>query len=809
MFSLQRVFVPVLFSLLLAFLTGPAKAQAVFDLVGPKIDMRVQRGDRTLPIASVPSLQAGDRIWLHPDLPESQSARYLMIVAFLRGATNPPPESWFTQVETWTKTVREEGVFVTVPEEAQQVLVFLAPDTGGGFSALRKAVRGKPGAFVRAAQDLELVSLDRRRIEKYVESVRETTATPEELHKKTVLLARSLSLKLDQACFDKPSAEQVTCLTQHTDQMVLDDANTQSMVATLTSGDTGHLLSEITSTPKIGGGAYSPYVGAVVDIARILGNAHTAHYQYIPALALPKADQLNLRLNSPPSFRNPKSVLVIGLPHVGPDVLPHMQPVDAGQIFCLENPALVLPAEGAPLVFGSELAHGLVLHVEGRPGSEFDLPIKADPASGGFVVDSSAAKSKNLDAELTGTVRGMWGFHSFEGPRFKLHSSRPPDWTVASRDASALIVGREDTIHLQAGDACCVKNVSITDQDGKQIQSKWKVTKPDELEVQVLLKDAAAGPLTLAVENFGQNDPDEIALQTYAEAGKLSAFSIHAGDMEGVLTGTRLDEVAGLEFKQAQFVPGELSRAHQQDQLKMAAKQGDGLNSLQAGDSSTARVTLKDGRVMNVKALIQQPRPAVELMSKSIEPLQKPIATSIRLSDQNELPQDARLTFVLKARSPETFAPGEKIEVATEDESFRVFLSVADENLTLQDSKTIVAVLDPMRHLGPSAFGPLKFRVALDGGVTGEWQPLAMLVRMPTLKEIRCKAGAERRCMLVGEKLYLLDSVGNNPEFDDSISVPDGYIARELAITPPRGDTLYLRLRDNPSATATVVVPVK
>jgi len=41
---------------------------------------------------------------------------------------------------------------VTVPKDAQQVLVFLAPDTSGGFTTLRKAVRAVPGIFVRASQ---------------------------------------------------------------------------------------------------------------------------------------------------------------------------------------------------------------------------------------------------------------------------------------------------------------------------------------------------------------------------------------------------------------------------------------------------------------------------------------------------------------------------------------------------------------------------------------------------------------------------------------------------------------------------------
>jgi hypothetical protein len=45
---------------------------------------------------------------------------------------------------------------------------------------------------------------------------------------------------------------------------------------------------------------------------------HTAHFQYIPALALPAKDTLNLRLNEPPSFRDPKSVVVVALPPVGP-----------------------------------------------------------------------------------------------------------------------------------------------------------------------------------------------------------------------------------------------------------------------------------------------------------------------------------------------------------------------------------------------------------------------------------------------------------------------------------------------------------
>jgi hypothetical protein len=69
-----------------------ADDKARFDLIGPKIDIRVTRGSATLPIAEVPSLQPGDKIWIKADLPPTQSNHLLLIVAFLRGTTNEPPD---------------------------------------------------------------------------------------------------------------------------------------------------------------------------------------------------------------------------------------------------------------------------------------------------------------------------------------------------------------------------------------------------------------------------------------------------------------------------------------------------------------------------------------------------------------------------------------------------------------------------------------------------------------------------------------------------------------------------------------------
>ncbi len=347
----ELVFRLLLFALAIFGATTSARAEnAAFDLAGPQVEMTVNRAGKTLPIAEVPNLQAGDRLWIHPVLPEDQSVRYLLVVAFLRGTTNPPPDEWFTRAETWNKNVHAEGIVVTVPQDAQQALLFLAPTTGGDFDTLRSAVRSRPGLFVRASQDLNQASLDRTRSDKYLYEVKSTSNfDPKALHDRSVLLAKTLGIRLEEQCFDRPPEQQSTCLTQNTDQLVLDDGHSESMVAALTSGPSTDLMGKVTATPFMGAGFYSPYVGAVVDVAKLLSSLHTASYQYIPALSVPQGAQVNLRLNNPPSFRKPMSVIVMGLPAVEAAQLPPLRSLNKDGVFCLQKAPLVLPVEGAPV----------------------------------------------------------------------------------------------------------------------------------------------------------------------------------------------------------------------------------------------------------------------------------------------------------------------------------------------------------------------------------------------------------------------------------------------------------------------------
>jgi hypothetical protein len=434
-----------------------------------------------------------------------------------------------------------------------------------------------------------------------------------------------------------------------------------------------------------------------------------------------------------------------------------------------------------------------------------NLPARADAASGGFVVDTHTVEAAKLDPEVSGTLRGFWGYEAFDGPNFRLRTSRSMHWSIPPAEESALIVGREDTIHVQAPGAVCVNNVNVQDTQGHEVKTSWKLDKPEELEIKVALKDQTAGPMKLKLHQFGLPHPDEMPLQAYSEAAHLESFAINAGDIQGVLKGSRLDEVERFELKGTRFVPAKLTRANEKDELRLAVKEANP-PALQPNERLVARVALKDGRVLELQTVVESPRPKVTLVSKSIRPGAAPSA--ITLGSQDELPMDGQISFLLKTEIPNRFSRAEKIEIATADESFSAVLSFSDGSLVLRDSETLVATLEPLKAFGPSAFGPLQFRAVDPDGGKGDWQPLAILVRLPVLKEIRCSASPDKPCQLSGNNLYLIDSVASDLQFTHTAPVPTGFLDATLSIPHPAETGLYIKLRDDPSSVSTATLPV-
>ena len=899
----RRFALPIVLGLALAVVSvTPSAGDARFDLAGPRIEVHVTRAGVTLPIASVPNLQPGDRLWLHPDLPGTQSVHYLMVLAFLRGTTNPPPDNWFIRIETWNKKVRAEGVEVTVPDEAQQAVLFLAPVTGGDFTTLRSAVQGRPGVFVRASQDLAAAGFEQARIEKYIDSMRRLSPTqeddPKQLQEHSNLIAATLALQPNANCVKLPPDQQYTCLTQTGTQSLLDDGHGQSIVDALTGGEGAGLIGTASATQLAGSGIYSAYVGTIVDFVHIMGSMHTAQYQYIPAIAFPQQQSLNLRLNTPPSFHNPKSVIVIGLPSVQKTIPPPLRASEPNAVSCLEKPDVVLPVEGAPLVYSTGFAHDLVLHLNYPVGTKLDLaraqdiPLTPDAFRGGLVLAPAqerrelpldkvslptspaiandpapktsspspdvAASEVLRSAELTGTVKGFWGFDPFTGPTLPLQETPGKDWklTAANVPNGWLIAGEDRHVLLSSTGTACIQSIALEPSTGKPDKENWKPSdKPNTVDVALDLAAHDIGALHLDISQFGDPKPASVSLVSYNVPAKLDALHFHAGDNSAVLVGNGLNQVREVEMGGLTMKPAPNNGGPEpppptgERELRLSLAPDSKAPTLPVGDNLVAQIALKDGRTLALPVTVAPARPSVSLIGHAdILPQTLPKSEfHIKLSNDNDLPVGDALIFSMRSAQPFPRTGG--IEIASPDNSLNTRLSLSDSapgadakaSLILESPETLLATLQPLKAFGPSAFGPIRLRAVAPDGSAGDWLPLVTLVRLPELVSLSCpvaqpapvppaKPAADipraalpdstsaaaatpaanpttPACTLAGTGLYFIDAIATDADFTNAVHVPQGFVGTSIAVPPPTGAVYYLRLRDDPTSVATAALP--
>ncbi len=796
-----------------------------FDLAGPKVEVSVQRGSITLPIAQVPNLLAGDKLIIKADLPSTQSNHLLLIVAFLRGTTNEPPEDWFHEIETWNKKTME-GTTIVVPQGAEQAVMFIAPETGGDFKTLRGAVRGRPGLFIRADAGLNEASFEQQRIQRYLAAMKNVDSKdPKVIADHSGKLAETLALKPNPDCFKQPVAQQVTCLTQGTIPILLNDGHEMTVTEALSSGTAQDLASNASYTPQAGLGLYSAYVGVIVDVVHIVNLMRTAQYQYIPALSLPEGSTLNLKLNAPPSFLNPKSVIVIALPAVQPAKLPPLKPANPDEVSCLKNPKMVLPMQGAPLVFSTSLAHDMVLHLN-RTGSPVDLPLDADAFQGGLVVVSDKSRKPLADAvnsandaiklkdkpgsatdlTISGTVEGFWGFDHFEGPTLTLQQVDGKDWKVVGDPQ--LMAGQDSKLTLKGDATACVEHIALTPaagaKDAKDIDVKYEPAKADgkpqkdTLALSVSLKSVEPGGYSLGIKQFGDADQAHVPLTAYNADIKLETLTIHGGDNTALLSGNGLRTVVSLDLDGQTFTPmggADDATVHLESKSSVTPKTGD-----------EAKVKLKDGRILPVKITVAAPRPGLKLVSMNASPAEESGTLPVTLSGKDEIPLHGKLTFVVTTK--DVFPRSQTIEIATANESVKTTLSLADNNLVLQDDHTAVATLDPLKALGQSAFGPLAMRPVAADGSAGDWTRLGILVRTPEISSVKCSTPDAATCTVTGKNLFLVQSFGAAKDFAKSIDVPTGFAQPDFTVpNPADGTILYLKLRDDPAAIGTIKLP--
>ena len=192
------------------------------------------------------------------------------------------------------------------------------------------------------------------------------------------------------------------------------------------------------------------------------------------------------------------------------------------------------------------------------------------------------------------------------------------------------------------------------------------------------------------------------------------------------------------------------------------------------------------------------------MIGKSIQPSAQGGPSLIQLTGKDELAQNARLTFSIRAQAPTTFSANEKVEVANTRGDILATLTPTT-GLTLEDSQVALATLDTEKAFGSSAFGALRFRVVDDAA--GDWQPLATLVRLPVLRDLTCPAASDQPCQLTGSNLFLIDSLAADADFAAPAAVPEGFPGDALPVPHPTAGRLYLKLHDDPSVVNLAAFP--
>ena len=775
---------------------APALADpAPFELTGPDLRITVTRGQQTLPIGQVPSLAEGDKISVHAALPEDQGLKFLLVSAFLRGATNPPPKNWITIADTWKTKEKDKALALTVPKGARQMVVLMVPDTNGAEGALIDAVRGKPGEFVRASQDLNQASLDHSRLTAFMGAIQAQDNTgPEYLRAVAPVLARSLSIKLNEDCLSKVIEMQASCLLENKESLVLNDVHSSSLADTLTGTPTDLAL-QLSATPEAGAGYYSAYIGVARDIARIFGAFNNPQFGYLPTLSVRRDETMSLLLNAAPSFQKPKSVMVTALPAIEADIPPQLRSTAKAPI-CVARPGALLPIEGAPLVFSTAFAHDMKVKLTNASGQTIDVPVTPRADKGGYVITGEA-----LPSAFTGSMRaqlhGLWGFAPFEGPEFLLQRPDGNAWKV-SGDADGLVVGRDNEVVLEGAAPSCVEEVTMRQGNNSAPRPlEWKVRDGNRLAFTVPLAKAAPGEVRVELRYQGAKGPETLTLRARAEASRIDGFELHAGDTEGELTGQRLDQVQSLTLGDIEFKPDGLTREGTVDRLRLTLQGAS--KAPEAGTSGKAVIALADGRSLTLPTRVAAPRPQAELIGRTVYPgPSAPGARPLELGSGDLLPDNGELVFSIKAAPGDRFDAGSIIEIATTGGPVATRLS-AGKGLTLESQQVMVVRLKAT-DLPAGTFGPLRFRLVGED-TAGDWKPLATLARLPRIENLACpesKSDVATPCTLSGRDLFLIGAVATERTFAQPVAVPPGFTGGSLAVPRPVGGKLYLRLRDAP-----------
>jgi hypothetical protein len=518
---------------------------------------------------------------------------------------------------------------------------------------------------------------------------------------------------------------------------------------------------------------------------------------------------MNLKLNSPPSFYNPKSVIVIALPKIEPSRVPNLRLEDSTQSFCLASPSMSLPFRGAPSLFSTSFPHDLVIAF-GPEESGVHIALVPDAYDGGLIpanpipeglLDRFETKASDGSVTVQGRLEGRWGFDQLDGPTLNFQYSPGDDWKLVS--SKAFMAGEDVEVALRGRGTACIHQITISNSsdDSSPVQFD-RASGNDNLVLHLPFKDRSAGTYSLAIAQHGTPAIAKVGITVYSNDIRIDKMLLGTGG-SAILLGQHLQKVVSVKVGDQTFVP--INAAPEERGLQLRAPHAPATD-----NAPSATVLLQNGGVMTVPVAVEEPGATLKVLSVDSTLVTPKAEIPIGLGSQRDIALHGILHFVVQSEG--VYPRGQDIEISTADDAVRTRISLSSGDLILQDDHTAVGAVDLDKAFGESAFGELRIRAIPSDGTVGNWVTLGRLVRRPHITAVRCTSVDVPTCMVEGSDLFLALAFSTTADFASPIPVPTGFDGSNFAIPMkpyPRTSTLYVRLRDDPDGFATIKIPAR
>src|SRR3546814_15581621 len=100
------------------------------------------------------------------------------------------------------------------------------------------------------------------------------------------------------------------------------------------------------------------------------------------------------------------------MPAIEADLPPRLRSIQEEPI-CASRQEVVLPVDGAPLVYSTSYARKMAIRVTSAAGKTFDLPVEARADRGGYVLKNdrpipARSEERRVGKECVSTCRSRW-----------------------------------------------------------------------------------------------------------------------------------------------------------------------------------------------------------------------------------------------------------------------------------------------------------------------------------------------------------------------------------------------------------------